>query len=134
MKVIFPLTLSGTAVQYPDAINLFSNAVILGSEVVADYSGALSLTPFTGYLPTDYKPMTPLTFLQRMTQAERIATRTQAQTDANIADFMYLLDHAPTVMLNDPEVVAGIDYLGTVPSATPILTAARIAAILNPKI
>ena len=136
MKVIFPQIFVGTAIQYPDAIGFFANTVIINGNIIADYSGTESLTAYTGFMPTDYKPLTPYAFLQRLTVAERVAARSLSGTDMVVADFMSMLDHAGMsnmpIMLNDPETIAGVDYIGTVPSTAPILTAARIAQILNP--
>lgn len=53
--------------------------------------------------------LTKLQFLRRFTSAERIAIR--ASTNPVIIDFMTLLDLAQDVRLDDPDTVAGVNYL-----------------------
>ena len=83
----------------------------------------------TGYPSSLYVPMTSFDFLNRFLQPERIAILTLAQTDMETADFMNMLNHAQSVMLNDPSIVAGVNYCA---SKIPAITADRAAAILNP--
>jgi len=54
---------------------------------------------------------TVIEFKRRMTSAERIAARNRTATDANVADFMDLLDSAQEVRSDDPDVAAGLGYL-----------------------
>lgn len=54
---------------------------------------------------------TVIEFKRRMTSAERIAARNRAATDANVADFMDLLDSAQEVRSDDPDVATGLGYL-----------------------
>ena len=55
--------------------------------------------------------LTKLQFLRRFTAPERIAIR--ASTNPVIVDFMSLLDLAQDVRLDDPDTVAGVNYLET---------------------
>jgi len=47
MKIIFPLVKDKMQIVYPDIQNLFSNVIIQGTNVIADYSG---IKVFTEYL------------------------------------------------------------------------------------
>ena len=49
MRVIFPITKTvGTnLIEYPDTKSLFSNIEIIGTDIIADYSGSLLLTEYT---------------------------------------------------------------------------------------
>lgn len=75
-------------------------------------------------------------FYRRFTQAERIAIRQLAATDPAAMDFMQTLDHTiasgSRVLANDPDLQAGLTYLQAHPAGTPVLTAARAAALLAP--
>jgi hypothetical protein len=60
--------------------------------------------------------VTPMTwtgyaFLKRLTLAERAAARELAKTDPIAADFMHLLDRSGEVQQNNPDVLAGLNYL-----------------------
>lgn len=70
------------------------------------------------------QPLTPLAFLRRFTAAERIAIR--ASTDPVVSDFLQLLYLAQEVRLDDPDTLAGVDYL----EAIGLLAAGRAAAVL----
>lgn len=54
-------------------------------------------------------------------------TRSLAQTDENVADFLQLLQAAQEVVSDDPMTVAGMDYAVSVG----IVTAERKAEILS---
>ena len=54
---------------------------------------------------------TSLEFLQRFTPSERTAFRALAATDDQAADYLNLVTAAAYVVNNDPEVIAGMDYL-----------------------
>lgn len=68
-----------------------------------------------------------LVFLRRFTMAERIAIRTARATDPILNDFFSLLEEADTVHSNDPDVLAGTQYL----VMTGYLTPGRRLAILG---
>lgn len=78
-------------------------------------------TPITG------RTMTRLEFLRRFTGAERVTLRTVAKTNAGLEDYMALLDAAQDVNTNDPDTVAGVQFL----EAAGLLAAGRAAEILN---
>lgn len=73
-------------------------------------------------------------FYRRLTAAERIAIRTLATTDAIAADFMHTLDSAiasgTPVYATDPDLIAGLGYLSTTPAGSPVITPARVTALL----
>jgi len=71
-------------------------------------------------------PMTPLEFARRLTQAERLAIR--ASTDPVVVDFLWLLDRASEVRLDDPDTQAGVGHMVHVG----LLPPERADAILTP--
>lgn len=68
--------------------------------------------------------LTKLQFLRRFTAYERIAIR--ASSNPIIVDFMSLLDLALDVRLDDPDTIAGVNYLETLE----LIGAGRAAEIL----
>ena len=50
-------------------------------------------------------------FLRRFGPDERIGARTLAKTDPIVEDFMDLLSKATNIISDDPDTVAGMDYL-----------------------
>lgn len=73
-------------------------------------------------------------FYRKFTSAERIAVRELAKTDMHADDFLRTLDNtiaaSANVRADDPDTIAGIAYLQTVPAGSPVLTAARAAEIM----
>lgn len=53
-------------------------------------------------------PITKLAFLRRFTAEERIAIRNTS--DPIINDFMELLNHAEEIIIDDPDIVAAVNY------------------------
>lgn len=53
--------------------------------------------------------LTQLEFLRRFTLNERIKIR--ASQDLMVIDFLYLLSQAQEICLDDPDTVAGVNYL-----------------------
>jgi hypothetical protein len=84
-----------------------------------------------GFPSSLYVPMTEFAFLGRFLATERAAILTLAQTDMTATDFMNMLNKAPSILLNDARVVAGVNYCA---SKIPAMTVARVAAILNPSL
>lgn len=70
--------------------------------------------------------LSQLEFLRRFTSQERIAAKTSA--DPIIEDFMYLFTLAQNIRLDDPDTIAGVNYLESVG----ILSEGRTQEILNP--
>lgn len=70
--------------------------------------------------------LSQLEFLRRFTSQERIAAKTSA--DPIVEDFMYLLTLAQNIRLDDPDTIAGVNYLESVG----ILSEGRTQEILNP--
>jgi hypothetical protein len=68
----------------------------------------------------------PFDFLNRFTAAERVAIRTAAQTNGAIADYVAMLDAAPSVVLTDPLTMGGVQAL----EAAGLIGAGRAAEIL----
>lgn len=54
------------------------------------------------------RTLTKLQFLRLMTQAERITFRQAAKVNAEMEDFMHLLDLAADVDKDDPDVISGL--------------------------
>ena len=71
-------------------------------------------------------PMSPFAFMRRFTAQERIAIR--ASTDPILADFLWLLGQAPDVRLDDPDTIAGVNYVESLGLVVP----GRGAEILAP--
>ncbi|MGD0026114.1 MAG: hypothetical protein ABSC37_16100 [Xanthobacteraceae bacterium] len=93
--------------------------------------------PFPTPTPYTAPPAPPptLTFLQFMalfTAAEQAAIVNSSDTQSKI--FLLMATGAGTLQLDNPEVIAGVNYLATASTATPpgpgLITAARAAQIL----
>jgi len=69
----------------------------------------------------------PIDFLRRFTAAERIAARAARRTDAVLDDFYSLLEQAPAVRSDDPDVIAGLGYM----THTGLLAPGRDTEILS---
>ena len=69
--------------------------------------------------------MTTLIFMRRFTPQERISIR--ASTDPILVDFLWLLGQAPNVRLDDPDTIAGVNYVESIGLITP----SRAAQILS---
>lgn len=62
--------------------------------------------------PVDYgTKITVLSFLNRFTQAERLALRTEAKTNVVVEDFLGLVTAASFIDLTDAQTIAGVGYL-----------------------
>ena len=72
--------------------------------------------------------LTQLEFLRRFTSQERIAAKTSAEPV--IEDFMYLLTLAQNIRLDDPDTIAGVNYL----EQQGILAEGRATEILTPEL
>lgn len=92
-----------------------------------------------GNVPTPYTPppapVPTLTFLQFMalfTRTEQAAIATSSDTQTKL--LLLMATGAGSVTLNNPEVIAGVNYLATPSTATPpgpgLITAARAAQVL----
>lgn len=68
-----------------------------------------------------------LQFMRRFTQAERIAIRAARASDPVIDDFMGLLEMTDEVRLDDPDTIAGIQFM----VSQSLLDPARADEILN---
>lgn len=75
-------------------------------------------------------------WVRRMTAAERIATRTLANTDPIANDFIHLLDWAVAsgtpIYADDADFRAGLVYLSANPAGSPVLAAGRSDALVQP--
>lgn len=70
---------------------------------------------------------TPIEFLRRFTPVERIAARAARKTDPILDDFYALLEQAPLIHSNDPDVRLGLGYM----AQQGLLTVGRMEEILN---
>lgn len=68
--------------------------------------GTQAFTPPVPAVPR--RTLTKLQFLRLMTQEERIAFRQAAKVNAEMEDFMHLLDLAADVDKDDPDVISGL--------------------------
>lgn len=75
------------------------------------------------YLKTD---LSNLDFLNRFTQAERIAIRTAAASNAAVADYLAMQTAASGISLIDPRTIEGVNAL----EAAGLIAAGRAAQIL----
>jgi hypothetical protein len=71
--------------------------------------------------------ITPLAFLRRFTQDERVAIRTAAQESIAIADYLAMTDAAQEIDLTDTDTVAGLNAL----EAAELIAEGRAAQILS---
>lgn len=87
--------------------------------------------------PQDHGPKSwaAFDFYRFFTVPERIAAHALAATDPIAAEFLNTLENAiagqALVMSNDPDLLAGMQYLQASPASAPVLTGARAAAILG---
>lgn len=112
-----------------------------GNIIVADQAFIDAQHPGAELLPEVPEPAPLLAwpafdFYRRFTAAERIAIRTLAQTDPVAADFMATLDatisSGSRVLASDPDLIAGLGYLQTKPTGSPVLTSMRATQLLAP--
>lgn len=84
---------------------------------------------FTAPMPQTASPVrdiTPIAYLKRFTQAERIAIRAAAASNPAVNDYVQLLNAVTDLVhLDDPDTVAGLNAL----EAAGIIGAGRSAAI-----
>lgn len=112
-----------------------NNIILADSQAMADYCA--SIVGGTARLLADDEivefpqpeiprevQLTKLQFLRRFTASERVAIR--ASSNPIIIDFMSLLDLALDVRLDDPDTIAGVNYLETLE----LIGAGRAAEIL----
>jgi hypothetical protein len=79
------------------------------------------------YVATHTKTaLTKFEFLNRFTQAERVSIRTAAASNAELYDFMQMLEISGEVQLNNPSTQAGIAFL----EAGSLIAVGRAAEIL----
>lgn len=130
MRVTFPLVTDANGfVQYPDKIECFSNTVLTGTSVIADYSGAESLTPYVPPAVVANTKITRLAYLNRL-GAELVHVYTLAQTNVPVQVYKDKVFAADFIDLADPQVATGLAMLKT----AGIYTDARISEILTTSI
>ena len=114
-----PSTLMGNPAPLP------AELVGLSDESLADLSASVpEAAQELGYAGQGFFPVPPppppppvvdelnkIDFLRLFTQAERIAIRTAAKTNALIADYQDMLDAATMVRLSDPDMQTGVPLL-----------------------
>lgn len=71
--------------------------------------------------------LTKLEYLRRFTQPERIRIRETAAANAQLADYMQLLELATEVRTDDPDTIAAVQML----EAAGLIAAGRAQEILN---
>lgn len=71
--------------------------------------------------------LTKLEYLRRFTQPERIRIRDAAAVNAQLADYMQLLELATEVRTDDPDTIAAVQML----EAAGLIGAGRAQEILN---
>lgn len=73
-------------------------------------------------------PLSPLDFIRRFTKAERKDIRRAAKQDEDLDDFLYLLQMAGSVHLDNQDTIDGVNAL----EQAGIIAAGRAAEILAP--
>lgn len=127
MLVTFPLVTDANGfVQYPDKIEFFSNTQIAGDDVIADYSGSQTLTPYTPPAIAANTKITRLAYLNRL-EPELKAIYALAQTDIDIQIYKDKVLASDYLDLSDPAVIADLNKL----QVAGIYTPQRIDEILN---
>lgn len=71
------------------------------------------VTALTQIRGTPSNILTPLEFLSRFTETERITIRSVAVTNTQLSDFLYLLQSAANVDLSYPSTIQGVQFLET---------------------
>lgn len=97
---------------YPDnygvvAINGSTATLDVGVDFDISYLLRVGVVPV---VPVPKAPITKLTFLRRMTSAQRIAIRQAATTDPVLGDAMQMLDAAQDISTDDPDTIALVQY------------------------
>lgn len=82
---------------------------------------------FDAPLPVQVDPIKAIEFMRRFTFAERTAIRAARTSDPAVDDFFDLLVVAGTVHVNDPDMIAGVNYLVSVN----LIAADRVAVLLS---
>lgn len=80
-------------------------------------------------IPEEY-PIDKINYLKFFTQAERIAIKQAAKTDPTVEDYQYMLDSSGTVLLNEPYIKNGVEYL----EQTSVLAPGRAKQVLGRQI
>lgn len=101
-----------------DASTGISTTVPMTPEEIAEFQETVQ--------PQDTR-ITATAFKRRLTQTERIAIRTLAETNAHVYDYMDLLNTSPSIHLDDEDVRAGIEMMENVE----LLAAGRATEILD---
>lgn len=129
LRLLSDMSDIGAPGQLPAAIGHLTDPEL------ADLSWLTSIPAYSGkgFFPVDQDPPADLTnvvspygFKRLLTSAERIAIRAAAAGNAQLADFMDLLDTAPVVHLDDPITIAGVQTL----EAATLIASGRAAEIL----
>lgn len=89
----------------------------LADDVLADLT-ALG-APDTGYFPVVEPPPEPepvrwlhkAIYLRRFTAEERITIKAARASSAALDDYLYILEAAENVFLDDPDLIAGLGFL-----------------------
>ena len=80
-----------------------------------------------GFQPKHRQSFSQLEFLNKFTMSERISIREVAKTDPIVFDIQDQFNQASEIILDDPTLVQGIQYFGSVG----LLTPERVAQILQ---
>jgi hypothetical protein len=99
-------------------VDVFLNAFVARCQVQADADDALNAANIS-------KALTHLEFLQRFTQAERLAILARTKTDATAEDIWTQFNVAQFIMPGDPLLADGLQYF----VSTGDLTSARATTI-----
>jgi hypothetical protein len=71
--------------------------------------------------------LTKLEYLRLFTQEERIAIKTVAKSNVVLEDYLYMLELAQEISLDDPDTIAAVNML----EAAGLLAAGRAAEVLS---
>lgn len=97
-----------------------------GVDPFGDFEDKL-LQDYPGFVRVSPKRITQLEFLNRFTQAERVAIRTVAKTQVPIEDYLALVSAATFIDITRPDTIAGVQALETFG----LIGVGRAAAILD---
>lgn len=119
--------LLGEGSQIPDPMPADRQAKAFADRPAADRRWNAVDLDYTTIVEPPPSAVSSLEFLKRFTQVERVAIRGAAKSDPALEDFLDLIDKANEIRLNDPDTIAGVQYV----VSQGLLSAGRASEVLG---
>ena len=127
-RIKFPLVKqTGTnLIEYPDTPSLFTNVVIDGTTIYADYSGEMTLTE---KIDIPHNVISKLDFRKRLTHDEKKLILSAKKVSLDIEVFLDDLAAAEEIVTDDPYLYEGLMAMEL--AEPPLLASGRTIEILT---